>query len=471
MSSDGQPFLPLASTFGDPVTAGIWSERSAVEAWCAVEVALADAQAELGDIPVADATAIRHWVRADRVDTDALRDGMRTVGYPILPLLVQLRAGAPAPVAASLHWGATTQDIMDTALGLLIGRSLDRLLELVGALGDALATLAVDHRRTVMAGRTHDQLAVPTTLGAKLAVYLVELDRARVRIRRARSGAAVVSLFGAGGTAAALGPAVRKRAGRCRRPPGLARADVPAHVARDGIAEVAFACAAVAASCGRLAREVIALSRSEVEEMREVGGHHRGASSTMPQKANPISSEVTVGFSMLAAAQVPVLLAAMQPRHERAAGEWQAEWDAVPVVATAAAGAVASALEVARGLRVDPDRMRANLDLDGGMIMAEAAMMALAPVVGRGAAHDMVYEACILARAERLTLVQAMTATIPAAVAAQLPPLGDLLQPAAYLGEAVSIADTGVASWRAGTTAAQGPDGSADSHIGAREET
>ncbi|MET0773713.1 MAG: lyase family protein [Candidatus Limnocylindrales bacterium] len=471
MSSDGQPFLPLTSTFGDPVTAGIWSERSAVEAWCAVEVALADAQAQLGDIPVADAAAIRQWVDADRVDADALRDGMRTVGYPILPLLVQLRAGAPAAVAASLHWGATTQDIMDTALGLLIGRSLDRLLDLVDALGDALADLAVDHRATVMAGRTHDQLAVPTTLGAKLAVYLVELDRARVRIRRARSSAAVVSLFGAGGTAAALGPrSASVRDGVADRL-GLARADVPAHVARDGIADVAFACAAVAATCGRLAREVIALSRSEVDEVREVGGHHRGASSTMPQKANPISSEATVGFSMLAAAQVPVLLAAMQPRHERAAGEWQAEWDAVPVVATAAAGAVANALEVARGLSVDPGRMRANLDLDGGMIMAEAAMMALAPVVGRGPAHDMVYEACRLAREQRLTLVQAMTTTIPPASAAQLPPLADLLQPAAYLGEAVRIADSGVATWRAGRMAVPGQDGSAGDRMGATEET
>jgi 3-carboxy-cis,cis-muconate cycloisomerase len=471
MSDDRQPFLPLTATFGDPATGRIWSERSAVEAWCAVEVALADVQAELGDIPIQDAAAIREWARADRVDLDALRDGMRTVGYPILPLLVQLRAEAPAAVAASLHWGATTQDIMDTALGLLVKRSLDRLLDLVDALGEALAELATDHRETVMAGRTHDQLAVPTTLGAKLAVYLVELDRARVRIRRAGSGAAVVSLFGAGGTAAALGPRSAAVRDAVADRLGLARADVPAHVARDALAEVAFACAAVAATCGRLAREVIALSRSEIDEVREVGGHHRGASSTMPQKANPISSEVTVGFSMLATAQVPVLLAAMQPRHERAAGEWQAEWDAMPVVATAAAGAVTSVLEVVRGLRVEPDRMRANLDLDGGMIMAEAAMMALAPIVGRGPAHDMVYEACALARAERRTLAQALHAAIPPAVAAQLPPLDDLLQPAAYLGEAVRIADRGVATWRAGRATPEDSRPSATGMVAAREET
>jgi 3-carboxy-cis,cis-muconate cycloisomerase len=279
-----------------------------------------------------------------------------------------------------------------------------------------------------------------------------------------------VSLFGAGGTAAALGPrSARVRAEVADRL-GLARADVPAHVARDDIAEAAFACAAVAATCGRLAREVIALSRSEVDELREVGGHHRGASSTMPQKVNPISSEAAVGFSMLAAAQVPVLLAAMQPRHERAAGEWQAEWDALPVVSTAAAGAVSSVLDVARGLRVDPARMLANLDLDGGMIMAEAAMMALAPVVGRGSAHDLVYEACTLARAEHQTLVQALSATLPEEVAGQLPALVELLDPAAYLGEAVSIADRGVAVWRAGSASADDPRTPADASAPIQKE-
>ena len=450
MSHDNQPFLPLTAAFGDPETADIWSQRAAIEASCAVEVALAEAQAELGDIPSADAAEIRLWADANRVSPERLHHGMRTVGYPILPLLVELRSGAPPSVARSLHWGATTQDIMDSALALVLVRSLDRLMELVDALGDSLATLTHEHRATVMAGRTHDQMAVPTTLGAKLAVFLVELDRGQERIRRARSSVAVVSLFGAGGTAAALGPrSAAVRAGVAVRL-GLADAAVPWHVARDGLAEAAFACAATAATAGRLAREVIALSRSEVDELREVGGHHRGASSTMPQKINPISSETTVGFSMIAAAQVPVMLAAMQPRHERAAGEWQAEWDALPVVSTAAAGAVANALEVARGVRVDPARMAANLDLDGGMIMAEAAMMALAPIVGRGSAHDLVYAACTMARDEGRTLVDALGATLDPVLAAQLPPLGDVLDPAAYLGEAITIADRGVAIWRAG---------------------
>ncbi len=444
------PNLPLTSTFGDPETASIWSERAAVEAWCAVEVALAEAQSEVGDIPAADAAAIREWADAGRVDLDALREGMRTVGYPILPLLVQLRDGAPPAVSSSLHWGATTQDIMDTALAIVLVRSLDRLADLVAVLGDGLAILAEEHRDTVMAARTHDQLAVPTTLGAKLSVFLAELSRGRARLARARSAVAIVSLFGAGGTAAALGPrSADVRRGTASRL-GLADADVPSHVARDGLAEAAFACAALAATAGRLAREVIALSRSEVDEVREVGGHHRGASSTMPQKVNPIASETTVGFSMLAAAQVPVLLAAMQPRHERAAGEWHAEWDALPLVATAAAGAVRSARDAVTGLRVDPARMLRNLDLEGGMIMSEAAMMALAPMVGRGPAHDLVYDACTVARDEGSTLRAAMERTLPAPLLARLPPMATVLDPAGYLGEALAITDRGIAAWLAG---------------------
>ncbi len=445
--SASQPFLPLTSTFGDPDTGAIWSEATTIEAWCRVEVALADAQAELGDIPAADAEAIREWADPRRVDADGLRAGMRNVGYPILPLLVQLRSGAPPAVTASLHWGATTQDIMDTALALVLTRSLDRLDELVARLGDALCVLAKEHRATVMAARTHDQLAVPTTLGAKLAVFLVELGRGRDRLARARSAVAMVSLFGAGGTAAALGPrSAAVRRGTAERL-GLADAEVPAHVARDGLAEAAFVCAALAATAGRLAREVIALSRSEVDEVREVGGHHRGASSTMPQKVNPIASETTVGFSMLAAAQVPVLLAAMQPRHERAAGEWQAEWDALPLVATAAAGALRSAGDIVEGLRVDAARMARNLQLEGGMIMSEAAMMALAPMVGRGPAHDVVYAACERARVEDLTFLVAMQATLDPDLAERLPPMEELLRPDAYLGEAIAIADRGVAAW------------------------
>ena len=449
------PFLPLLATFGDPESAAIWSEEAAIAAWCAVEVALAQAQAELGEIPAADAVAIVTWADPARVAGERIRDGMRTVGYPILPLLGALRADAPPGVAASLHWGATTQDIMDSAIALLLARSIDRLDLLVADLGDALCRLTIAHRATPMAGRTHDQIAVPTTFGAKLAVYLDELIRHRERLATARRRAAVVSLFGAGGTSAALGArSAAVRSGVARRL-GLVDTGIPWHVARDAIAEAGFAAAAAASTASRLAKEIVALSRSEVDEVREAGGHHRGASSTMPQKVNPIASETIIGFSLQAAAQVPVLLAAMQPRHERAAGEWQAEWDALPLLMTSAAGALATAGEAVRGLRVDPGRMARNLDLEGGMVMAEAVMMALAPHVGRGPAHDLVYAACTLARGEERPLAEALELTLAPELRAALPPIAELLDPATYLGEAPAFADRAAAAWRAGRSRTQ----------------
>ena len=267
-----------------------------------------------------------------------------------------------------------------------------------------MAAKADEHRATVMPGRTHAQPAVPVTFGGKLAVWLAELTRHRQRLRAARERAVVVQLFGAAGTAAALGPQSRAVRHALAERLGLGTVDVPWHTARDGVAETGFVLAAAAGTCGKLAREVVELSRPEIGEVREEGGHLRGASSTMPQKANPIGSEAVVGLSILAAHHAGALLTAMQGTHERAAGEWQAEWDALPLTCAAAAGALAGARRVVAGLSVFPDRMRANLDGEGGSIMAEAAMMAVADVVGRADAHAIVSEASSAARGEGLSL-------------------------------------------------------------------
>lgn len=436
MDETAQPFLPLVAVFGDPEIGRLLSERAHVERWLEVERALAAAQAELGLIPAEAAAAIAAHATAERIDLALLREGMRTVGYPILPLLEQVNAASPPEVARFIHWGATTQDIMDTGLALTLAAALDRIQELAVALGDAIARRAGEHRATVMTGRTHAQPAVPVTFGGKLAVWLAELGRHLDRLRAVRSRVAAVSLFGAAGTAAALGP----RSGELRRLVaarlGLEHTDVPWHTARDSLTELGFCLAAAAATCGKIGREVIALSRPELGEVRERGGHHRGASSTMPQKANPIGSETVVGMSILAAQHVPALLAAMQAGHERSAGEWQVEWDALPSLAALSAGALAGAAEVVAGLEVFPERMRENLERDGGLVMAEAAMMALAPAIGRAQAHDVVYAASARARAEGVTLAEALG---EAAVA-----------PEDYVGESEAIVSSALRAWAAG---------------------
>lgn len=439
-------FSPLVDVFGDQEVIRLFSEESLVAAWLEVERALADAQAGLGVIPAEAAHEIAAAARPEHVDLAALREQTLVVGYPILPLLEQIAKRSPG-AGRHLHRGATTQDVMDTGLALIGDRALEHVESVAARLGGRLATLAEEHRRTVMPGRTHAQPAVPITFGGKVAVWLSELAGHVERLRAARVRLAVVQLSGAAGTAAALGPKSREvRHGVARRL-GLRAVDVPWHTARDGVAETGFALAALAGLCGRLAREVVELSRPEIGELREEGGHQRGASSTMPQKANPIGSEAVIGMSVLAAHHAGALLGALQGTHERSAGEWQVEWDAVPAVFAAAAGSVAGAARIVAGLRVFPERMRANLDLEGGAIMAEAAMMAVGEVLGRADAHAAVYEAAALARSQGLSLAAALQKTLAHEVLAALPPLDEVLAPDAYLGETDAIVSAACRSW------------------------
>jgi 3-carboxy-cis,cis-muconate cycloisomerase len=234
---------------------------------------------------------------------------------------------------------------------------------------------------------------------------------------------------------------------------GIGFADVPWHTARDGIAEIGFVAAGVAATCGKAAREVIELSRTEIGEVREVAGASRGASSTMPQKANPIASETIVGLVSLARHLVPALLEAMQAGHERSAGEWQIEWDAVPMLLELSHSAVVTTTSLIDELEVVPARMATNMQADGGMLMSEAVMIALAPHIGRRAAHHLVYEACRRARENHLDLTAVLEEAVPRDVAAQLPPIASLLDPKAYLGEADAIVDAALASRRDGGAA------------------
>jgi 3-carboxy-cis,cis-muconate cycloisomerase len=438
-------FSPLVDVFGDQDVIRLFSEESLVAAWLEVERALADAQAELGVIPSDAAREIAAVAMPEHVDLAALREQTLVVGYPILPLLDQIVQRSPS-AGRYLHRGATTQDVMDTGLALVASRAFDRIESVARSLGDRLATLANEHRLTVMPGRTHAQPAVPIAFGGKVAVWLSELVRHVERLRSARARLAVVQLFGAAGTAAALGPRSRDVRHALARRLGLRPVDVPWHTARDGVAEAGFALAALAGLCGRIAREVVELSRPEIGELREEGGHHRGASSTMPQKANPIGSEAVIGMSLLAA-QHSGALAALQGTHERSAGEWQVEWDAVPAVFAAAGGAVSGTARIVEGLRVFPERMRANLEVDGGTIMAEAAMMAVGEVLGRAEAHAAVYEASALARSEGVSLAEALRKTLAHDVLAVLPTLEEVLAPDAYLGETDAIVTAACEGW------------------------
>ncbi len=438
----GAIFSMLQRAFGDAAMEALFSERATVEAWLRVEAALALAQAEVGELAGERAAAIAAACTMDNVDLPSLWVEMGNVGYPILPLVRQVTDRLPASEQGSLHYGATTQDIMDTGLALQLAAASDHLVALTTALGDALAGQVESHAGTVMAGRTHGQQAVPTTFGAKLATYLRQCRRLRTDLAAARERVCLVSLHGAAGTSAGLGPRADEVRAGVARILGLGLPDGPWHVRRDGLADLGAVCARAAALSARLAREVIDLSRTEIREVSEAQGHHRGASSTMPQKANPIDSEAIVGLAVSAATMAGSLYRAMEGGHERSAGEWQVEWHALPQVVVLSAGALAVAGRVVREAVVDPERMAANLELEQGRTLAEAYMFQLAPELGREAAHDVVYEAATLSRARGIDLHAALVEVAPA-LAGQ-----PVLEPAEHVGQARQEALGAVADWR-----------------------
>jgi 3-carboxy-cis,cis-muconate cycloisomerase len=443
VSATPPPFDLLTALFGDAEMAAIFSEGETIRRWLDAERALSLAQAELGVLTEAQAAAIAQATRApDAIHAEALWRDARNVGYPILPLVRQVAAAVAGEASGRVHYGATTQDIMDTGLALQLRDALDRLETLVTRLGTALATQTARHRGTVMPGRTHAQQAVPTTFGAKMAVFLSELARHRTRLAQARPRILRVSLHGAGGTSAALGPSAAEIRSRMAQSLGLTADPVPWHVARDGVAEFSALCGMLAATCARFAREVIELSRTEIAEVDEGASHHRGASSTMPQKANPVRSEAVVGMAAVAEALAAAGLRAMEAGHERSAGEWQIEWLTVPALASLAAGCLLTAAQVAEDLRVHAEAMAGNLEVDGGLIMAEAHMIRLAPVLGREVAHDVVYDAVRRARSTGRPLGELLREATPEAAAGEI-------RAADYLGDAPAACDAAIAEWAA----------------------
>lgn len=445
MSEATTIFSMLHRTFGDAVMEAAWSETATIDGWLRTEAALSLSQAEVGDLDPAWAQAIAAACTLESIDVPALWAGMANVGYPILGLVRQIAARLPAGPSGVVHYGATTQDIMDTGFSLQLRDSLDRLDALVVALGDALAARAEQHADLVMAGRTHGQQAVPTTLGAKLAIFLRQAARVRADLAAVRPEVCQLSLYGAGGSSAGFGARAEQLRAVMAPRLGLAVPDGPRHAARDAFAAYGAVCARAAALCTRLAREVIDLSRTEIGEIGEAGGHHRGASSTMPQKANPIDSEMVLGMAVTAADLSGSLYRAMEVQQERSAGEWQIEWHVLPQISCLTAGALRISARIVTNLAVHPERMAANLAAEQGRTIAEAYMFVLAPTLGREEAHDVVYEAAVRSKRDGVELRTALI-EVSGRSEVDIP----ALTPNDWLGDSAAQTASAVAAWRAG---------------------
>ncbi|ALC06234.1 hypothetical protein CDES_09210 [Corynebacterium deserti GIMN1.010] len=444
--TDKAPFSQLWQYAGNDTQLEIFSSDSTIESWLAAERALATAQAKHGVITEDDAKHINEVASLDNIDREKLWEDAKNVGYPILGLVRQISAQLPEGPNGRVHYGATTQDIMDTGLVLQMTASLKALDEQLVRLGTALAKRAEEYKDAVMPGRTHAQQAIPTTFGATLATYLEQIRRQRERLAQALERVSVISLFGAGGNNAAQGetaPAVRADMAEIL---GLQDPVVSWHVERDVLGDFGWVCSSISGSVAKFGRNIVDLSRTEIGEVFEPYNSHRGASSTMPQKVNPISSELMIGISVVAGALTSALPRLQEAGHERAAGEWQGEWLIVPTLGNLAGAALDEAIVVAEGMRVDTKRMEDNLKFDGGLIMAEAQMIQLAPAMGREKAHDLVYEAATKAREEQTTLTEELPKIAAEHGVADLLP-EKFVEPADYVGEAQSMVDTAVASW------------------------
>ena len=426
--------------FGTPAMREVFSDFSVISRYAEVEIALAKAEARCGVIPVEAAEEIAKRTDVSAFDFDLLRSETDIVGYPILPLVHQM-AKQCGDAGRYVHWGATTQDIMDTAVVLQVRAGLEIIESDIAALRGIFAGLAKRYRDTPMAGRTHLQQALPVTFGYKCAIWLAMFDRHAERLTQLKPRVLVGQFAGAAGTLASLGDkGFEVQQALCEE---LAL-DIPVctwHVARDGLAEAMNFLALVTGSLGKVALDIMMMASTEFGEVYEPFVKGRGASSTMPQKRNPISSELMLAAAKGVRQHAGLMLDAMVQDFERATGPWHAEWMAIPESFVLTAGSLHQAKFALGGLIVDEKKMAENLDISRGLIVAEAVMMGLAPDLGRQEAHDVVYDACRAANDKGMTLADALSADPRVSARIDRATIERLTSPKNYLGLAPEMVD------------------------------
>ena len=427
-------------SFGTPSMRAIFDDRALIRRYVETEVALARAEGRCGVIPAAAAEEIAKRADADKLDFDKLRQDTEIVGYPILPLVHQL-GDSCGEAGRYVHWGATTQDIMDTATVLQVRDALALVEADLTEIRAILAGLATRYRDTPMAGRTHLQHALPVTFGYKVAIWLSMLDRHAERLEQLRPRVLVGEFGGAAGTLASLGDRGLEVQAEMMKELGLGIPVATWHVARDGLAEAVNFLALLTGSLGKIAFDVMLMGSTELAELYEPFVKGRGASSTMPQKRNPISSELMLAASKAVRQHAGLMLDAMVQDFERATGPWHAEWVALPESFILTAGALHQAKFMLGGLIVDEERMRRNLGMTSGLIVAEAVMMGLAPHLGRNEAHDIVYAACRTVNDHGGTLAEALAALPEVSRRLDRSTIDRLTDPANYLGMAPQMVD------------------------------
>ena len=419
--------------------AQLFSDESVLKAMLDFEVALARTEAQLGILPKAASDVIAKAAQVGSFDAAALAEATLRAGTPGIPLakaLTERVRAIDAGAAGYVHWGATSQDVADTALILLLRQAQPILEADLSKLERALERLSEQHSRTVMLGRTLMQAAPPVTFGLKAAGWLAAIRRSHAHLQRSFAEALVLQFGGAVGTLAALGDQGLATARALADDLGITCPDAPWHTHRDRLAVLVCALGVLTGTLGKMARDISLLMQNEVGEVAEPGGEGRGGSSTMPHKRNPIGCTVTLAAANRVPGLVSTSLSGMVQENERGVGAWQAEWSTVSAIVQAAGLAVASMAEVAEGLTVDAERMRANIAATRGVVFAERAMILLGRVLGRDVAHRLLEEATLRSVAQGKHLADVL-AEMPE-VKAHLDPasIRGLENPEQYLGVA-----------------------------------
>lgn len=432
--------------FSDADMRRVWSDENRTAKYLDVERALAKVQGELGLIPKEAADEIVRNCELSKIDWDQLKARTEQVGYPIIAVVNQINANCRDKLGEFCHWGATTQDITDTATVLQMREGLALVERDLAEISASLASLARRHRDTPIIGRSNLQQATPITFGYKMASILAGIERHRERLAQLKPRVLMGEFGGASGTLSSLEKgAMETQAGLCREL-RLAQPLISWHTVRDTLAEVGAFLGIVGGSLGKIAMDVKLLMQTEVAEVFEPYAPGRGSSSTMPQKRNPISCLYIHANISVLRQHAAALMDAMVADHERSTGPWEIEWVVLPEMFCLASGALKQTKFILAGLEVDADKMRANIGLTHGLVMSEAVMMRLGPFMGREYAHDLVYDLCrqAIAGSRQLVDVLAENAEIGKHVTrAQLEAFCD---PANSLGQAGVMVDRVLAS-------------------------
>jgi 3-carboxy-cis,cis-muconate cycloisomerase len=408
------------------------------------EAALARAEAMVGVIPWSAVAPIATACKTESFDLGALAEAATRSGNLAIPLVKALTtnvARADADAARYVHWGATSQDLIDSAGMLTLRAAIDALLPDLDRAIAGFAKLAKQHRTTAMVARTWLQHALPMPFGLKLAEYAAALHRSRARLQRMRKETLVLQFGGAAGTLAALGNNGWRVAEKLAQELELPLPDAPWHTHRDRVAEAASVLAILAGTCGKIARDVSLMMQTDVAEAFEPSGEGRGGSSTMPHKRNPVAAATALAAATMAPNLAATIFAAQVQDHERSAGPWHAEWPTLPTLQLVTSGALAAIVDIAEGLEVDAARMRVNLDATHGLIMAEAVTMKLAEKIGKSEAHHLVEAASKRTVAEKQDLQDVLTQDPKVTAHLDAKRIAELFEPMAYQGVSQTLID------------------------------